>query len=79
MGKETITVPAGTFEAVKLQSNSTVDIMSAFAGADAPITFNGTTITWYAPGVGYVKSVENGDFGGEAFSATTELQSYSIP
>lgn len=53
--------------------------MSVFAGMDAPIKFNGTTITWYAPGVGYVKSVENGDFGGEAFSAITELQSYSIP
>jgi hypothetical protein len=29
--------------------------------------------------VGYVKSVEGGDFGGTAFSAVTELQSYSIP
>lgn len=79
MGKETVTVPAGTFETVKIQSTSTVDIMSVFAGADAPINFSGTTITWYAPGVGYVKSVENGGFGGEAFSTTTELQSYSIP
>jgi len=79
MGRETITVPAGTFETVKFQSNSIVDIISTFAGADAPINFRGTTITWYAPGVGYVKSVENGGFGGEAFSTTTELQSYSIP
>jgi hypothetical protein len=79
MGNETVTVPAGTFEAVKIQSNSTVDIISTFAGNEVPIKFNGTTITWYAPSVGYVKSVENGDFGGEAFSATTELQSYSIP
>lgn len=79
MGRETVTVPAGTFETVKIQSNSTVDIISSFAGNEVPIKFSGTTITWYAPGVGYVKSVENGDFGGQAFSATTELQSYSIP
>ena len=79
LGRETVTVPAGTFEAVKIQSNSTVDIISVFAGNEIPIKFNGTTITWYAPGVGYVKSVENGDFGGTVFSATTELQSYSIP
>jgi hypothetical protein len=79
MGVETVTVPAGTFEATKVQSNSTIDIISTFAGNEVPIKFNGTTITWYAPGVGYVKSVENGDFGGEAFSATTELQNYSIP
>lgn len=79
MGLETVTVPAGTFEAVKIQSNSTVDIISSFGGSELPIKFSGTTITWYAPGVGYVKTVENGDFGGTAYSATTELQSYNIP
>jgi hypothetical protein len=79
MGRETITVPAGMFETIKIQSNSTVDILSSFGGADLPIKFNGTTMTWYAPGVGYVKVVENGDFGGEFFSSTTELQSYNIP
>lgn len=79
IGRETITVPAGTFDAVKTQSNSTVDIVSSFGGADLPIKFSGTTLTWYASGVGYVKVVENGDFGGQMYSATTELQSYNIP
>ncbi|HUM28278.1 MAG TPA: hypothetical protein PKN81_18705, partial [Anaerolineales bacterium] len=79
IGRETITVPAGTFEAVKLQSNSTIDIVTSFEGIDVPIKFNGTTISWYVPGVGFVKSVENGDFGGTTFAATTELQSYNIP
>lgn len=79
VGRETVTVPAVTFEAVKIQSNSNVNIMAVFEGIEIPVKFNGTTITWYAPGVGYVKSVENGDFGGTAYSAMTELQSYSIP
>ena len=79
LGRETVTVPAGTFEAIKIQSNSDVDITATFEGLEVPIKFNGTTITWYAPGVGYVKSMENGDFGGTAFSATTKLQTYSIP
>ena len=79
MGRETITVPAGTFEAVKIQSNSTIDISTSFEGIEVPVKFNGTTISWYVPGIGFVKSVENGDFGGTAFAATTELQSYSIP
>jgi hypothetical protein len=79
VGKETVTVPAGTFEAIKIQSNSNVDIVATFEGLEVPVKFNGTTITWYAPGVGYVKSVESGDFGGTTFSAATELQSYSIP
>jgi hypothetical protein len=79
VGREIVTVPAGTFDAIKIQSNSTVDIIATFEGIEVPVKFNGTTITWYAPGVGYVKSVEGGDFGGTAFSAVTELQSYSIP
>lgn len=79
LGKETVTVPAGTFEAIKIQSNSDVDIIATFEGIEVPVKFNGTTITWYVPGVGYVRSVESGDFGGTAFSAATELQSYSIP
>lgn len=79
MGIESITVPAGIFEATRIQSNSTIDIVTVFEGIEAPIKFNGTTISWYVPGIGFVKSVENGDFGGTAFSATTELQSYNIP
>lgn len=79
MGRETVTVPAGTFETVKIQSNSTVDILTNFEGIEVPVKFSGVTITWYAPGVGYIRSVENGDFSGTTYSSTTELQSYNIP
>jgi hypothetical protein len=79
IGQETITVPAGTFETIKIQSNTMVEIISSFSGAELPIKFSGTTVTWYAPGVGYVKVTENGDYGGELFSVNTELQSYNIP
>ena len=53
MGRETITVPAGTFEAVKIQSNSTIDISTSFEGIEVPVKFNGTTISWYVPGIGF--------------------------
>jgi hypothetical protein len=79
MGRENVNVPAGSFDAVKIQSNATVDIVSSFGGSELPIKFSGTTLTWYAPGIGYVKMVENGDFGGQMYSVTTELQSYNIP
>ncbi len=79
MGTESITTPASTFEAAKIQANSSIEIVTIFEGIEIPVKFNGTTISWYAPGIGFVKSVENGDFGGTVFSATTELQSYSIP
>ncbi|MBL8050041.1 MAG: hypothetical protein JNM46_02375 [Anaerolineales bacterium] len=79
MGNETITVPAGTFDAIKIQANSTIDIVGEFQGIQVPMTITGSTITWYAPGVGYIKSISNSDFGGAPFTVTTELQSYNIP
>lgn len=79
MGKETVTTPAGAFEAFKLQANLIVDIAMLFEGVELPVKYSGVAMVWYAPGVGYIKSVENGDFGGAAYSVTTELQSYSIP
>ena len=79
VGTESITVPVGVFEATKIQANSTIDIITIFEGIEVPIRFNGITISWYVPGIGFVKSVENGDFGGTTFSATTELQSYNVP
>jgi hypothetical protein len=79
MGMETITVPAGTFDAIKIQVKSTVQITAEFQGAQVPLTFNTSSIVWYAPGVGHVKSIENSDFGGTPYTATTELQSYNIP
>jgi hypothetical protein len=79
IGRESVTVPAGTFEAVKLQSTSLVQITADFQGLQVPVTINGSSFVWYAPGVGYIKSVENSDYGGTAFTSTTELQSYNIP
>lgn len=79
MGGETITVPAGTFETVKIQATTTLDIIGEFQGIQVPMKITGSTITWYAPGVGQVKSISNSDFGGSPFTLTTELQSYSVP
>ena len=79
MGEETITVEAGVFEAVRFQASSSVEIMTTFQGTRVPVIYNAVTLIWYAPGVGFIKSIENGDFSGTAFSITTELQSYSIP
>lgn len=79
LGYESVTVPAGRFQAVKIEANSAFNLTSTFQGVNLPIKINETTIMWYAPGVGWVKSVENGELGGTAFTATTELQSYKIP
>jgi hypothetical protein len=72
IGLETVHVPAGDFNALRVDCTTKLDI--AIAGTAA---FN-TTITgssWYAPGVGWVKSRDSGDMG------VTEivLVSYTIP
>lgn len=79
MGTETVTVPAGTFDAVKIQTYSTVEILVPFGNEQVPMKYSGTSVTWYAPGVGYIKSIENWDLGSTPYTATTELQTYVIP
>lgn len=79
MGRESINVPAGVFEAVKLQATFEAQINVDFQGSFFLYTVNGSSIHWYAPGVGLVKSIENIEFSGTPFTSTTELQSYSIP
>ena len=79
LGTENITIPAGTFDATKLQATFTANIDVDFEGSPIRYTINGTSLLWYAPGVGFAKSIENIDFSGTTFTSTTELQSYVLP
>lgn len=79
LGAENITVPAGTFDATKIQATFTANIDVDFEGSPIRYTVNGTSLLWYVPGVGFAKSIENIDFSGSSFTSTTELQSYNIP
>lgn len=79
VGSESITIPAGTFQATKIQAAFNANIDVDFQGSLVRYTINGSSILWYAPGVGFIKSIENIDFSGTTFTSTTELQSYIIP
>ncbi len=78
-GTESVTVPAGTFDAMKIEGTSTFNITATFHGLNIPVTVNGNTTLWYAPGVGLVKSTESSNIAGQSLSSTTELQSFNIP
>ena len=71
---EEVTVPAGTFTAVRVRSDFTIDIVAG----GAPIQSSGAQYLWFAEGVGLVKEAEvtQGDtppgFG-------TELAEYTVP
>ncbi len=74
VGIDNVSVPAGEFEALRVDCTTQLDI-----SISAPLAMNlGTTVTgsaWYVPGVGWVKSRDSGEMG------VTEvvLLSYTIP
>ncbi len=80
-GRETVRVKAGEFDALRIESDATMEMK--MVGADAEKMKghlpHGGTVThssvWVAKGVGLVKSMH-----GEAPNAlTSELESYSVP
>ena len=79
IGNESVTVPAGTLDAIKIQVDTTLDIDVAYEGLSLPVKFSGTYSYWFAQDIGWVKASGTGNMLGASFSETTELQSYSIP
>jgi hypothetical protein len=76
---ESVTVPAGTFDALRVEGPNSMDLTVEMSGFTVPMTISGTLVRWYAPGVGYVKSVETSNVFDIDVEITTELASYSIP
>ena len=79
IGNESVTVPAGTFEALKVQVDVTLNINATYQAITLPVSFTGTYTYWFVPNVGWVKASGNGNVLGNSFTDTTELQTYSIP
>lgn len=79
VGEEGVTVPAGTFTAMKIHVDLTLEMQIAFSGIDTPAEFTSSSDAWFAPGVGWVKSISSGDMMGTTYNETIELQSYNIP
>jgi hypothetical protein len=79
VGNESVTVPAGTFDALKIELDTTLNINVSVQGISVPVTFTSSYTYWFVQGIGWVKASGTGDVAGTSFSETTELQSYSIP
>jgi hypothetical protein len=73
-GVESITTPAGTFQAMKIQSETEEDIQATFNGLAMNSSNAYETIYWFVEGVGLVRSETTG-----GYTETLELQSYNIP
>jgi hypothetical protein len=79
IGEESVTVPAGTFEALKIQIDTTLNVEASYEGITLPVTFSGAYTYWFVQGVGWVKASGSGNLLSMSFTETTELQSYNIP
>jgi hypothetical protein len=79
IGTESVTVPAGGFDAMKIEVESLVDLNVAYEGLNVPVTYTATYMYWFAPGIGWVKASGNANMVGQSFTENIELQSYSIP
>jgi hypothetical protein len=76
-GTESVKVPAGTFDTVKItcHSNQVATVTLTVGGSTGPVTNIQDSTQWYALGIGMVQTVNSGDAGSE----TIQLTSYSIP
>jgi hypothetical protein len=75
-GMESVDVPAGSFNAMKITCQATINITVTTQGITVPVpALSFTTDSWYAPGVGWVKSVSSGS----GVDATITLTSYALP
>lgn len=75
IGIESVTVEAGTFDAMRVECQTTMNISITMGDAPVQSTLNLAGTNWYVEGVGLVKTLTTG----MGFDSTTELISYSIP
>ena len=79
LGNESVTVPAGTFKALKIQVDTTLDFNVSIQGISVPVKFSGSYNYWFVKDVGWVKASGTGSISGTSFSEIIELQAYNIP
>jgi hypothetical protein len=79
VGNESVTVPAGTFDALKIHVDTTININGNFNGISFPVKVTTPYDYWFVQGIGWVKASGTGNVSGESFSETIGLQSYNIP
>lgn len=79
LGMESVLVPAGTFNAMKIQVETLVNLNVTHEGLTVPITYTATYTYWFAPDVGWVKASGSVTLAEQSFTENIELQSYRIP
>ncbi|MBK9924271.1 MAG: hypothetical protein IPP66_03180 [Anaerolineales bacterium] len=72
---ESVTVPAGTFDAVHVDCTTDMKITITLNGSEVPTAITSTSTVWYASGVGMIKT----DSQVNGATSVIELTAYTIP
>jgi len=75
VGVESVTVAAGTFDALRVECQTSMTITVTMQGNDISTPVNFQATNWYVQGVGLVKTVSTG----ANLDSTIELTSYTVP
>jgi hypothetical protein len=75
IGIETITVEAGTFDAMRFDCKNVLNLSLTLQDNPMSTTLTFNVVNWYAEKVGLIKTVSTG----EGLDNTVELTSYTIP
>jgi hypothetical protein len=76
---EDVATNAGTFTALRVESVMSVTLEVNYEGIVVPITLDSNAVSWYAEGVGWVRTEDVTTLEGGSFSYTVDLDSYTIP
>jgi hypothetical protein len=80
IGMESVSVAAGTFDAMRVETTTSINMQVTMMGLKVPVMFEGNTISWYAEGIGWIKSDDTATLeGADPIVTTIELQSYTTP
>lgn len=75
VGLESVTVPAGTFDAMRMDCTTTMNLSMTMDGNEIKNTIVLKGSNWYAPNVGLVRQASTGS----GLDSTIELLSFNIP
>lgn len=79
IGDESVSVPAGAFEALRVDIEMNLNFTMSIGGAEVPMIMTTSGSTWFVRDVGWVKSVSSGTVFEQPVEETLELLSYTIP
>lgn len=75
VGMESVTVPAGTFDAMRVDCTTQMNITMTMNGVEVPSNISLSGTNWFAPQVGLVKSSSTGS----GLDSISELVTYRLP